>query len=58
MYARDIAKRIDAELPKYFITLPRKPYGVVPVPAAIAPNYTWWKVFWVLEAKLQQVFIG
>ena len=40
MYARDIAKRIDAELPKYFITLPRKPYGVVPVPAAIAPNYT------------------
>ena len=40
MYARDIAKRIDAELPKYFITLPRKPYGVVPVPEAIAPNYT------------------
>ena len=40
MFARDIAKRIDAELPKYFITLPRKPYGVVPVPAAIAPNYT------------------
>lgn len=40
MYARDISKRIDAELPKYFKTLPRKPYGVVPVPAAIAPNYT------------------
>lgn len=40
MFARDIAKRIDAELPKFFITLPRKPYGVVPVPAAIAPNYT------------------
>ena len=40
MYARDIAKRIDAELPKYFKTLPRKPYGVVPVPSAIAPNYT------------------
>ena len=40
MFARDIAKRIDAELPKYFITLPRKPYGVVAVPAAIAPNYT------------------
>ncbi|MFN0727993.1 DUF885 domain-containing protein [Polaribacter gochangensis] len=40
MFARDISKRIDAELPKYFITLPRKPYGVVPVPAAIAPNYT------------------
>lgn len=40
MFARDIAKRIDAELPKYFLTLPRKPYGVVPVPAALAPNYT------------------
>lgn len=40
MFARDIAKRIDAELPKYFKTLPRKPYGVVPVPADLAPNYT------------------
>lgn len=40
MFARDISKRIDAELPKFFKTLPRKPYGVVPVPAAIAPNYT------------------
>ncbi len=40
MFARDISKRIDAELPKYFKTLPRKPYGVVPVPAALAPNYT------------------
>jgi len=40
MFARDISKRIDAELPKYFITLPRKPYGVVPVPADLAPNYT------------------
>ena len=40
MFARDIAKRADAELPRFFKTLPRKPYGVVPVPAAIAPNYT------------------
>lgn len=40
MFARDISKRIDAELPKYFKTLPRKPYGVVPVPEALAPNYT------------------
>lgn len=40
MFARDIAKRIDGELPKFFKTLPRKPYGVVPVPAEIAPNYT------------------
>ena len=40
MNARDIAKRIDAELPKYFSTLPRRPYGVVKVPDAIAPKYT------------------
>ncbi|MEL4306866.1 DUF885 domain-containing protein [Joostella sp. CR20] len=38
--ARDIAKRIDAELPKFFKTLPRKPYGVIKVPDAIAPKYT------------------
>ncbi len=38
--ARDIAKRIDAELPKFFITLPRRPYGVKKVPDAIAPKYT------------------
>ena len=38
--ARDIAKRIDAELPKYFKTLPRRPYGVIKVPDAIAPKYT------------------
>lgn len=40
MFARDVSKRIDAQLPKYFKTLPAKPYGVVPVPAALAPNYT------------------
>ena len=40
MRARDIAKRIDAELPKYFKTLPRRPYGVIKVPDAIAPKYT------------------
>ena len=38
--ARDIAKRIDAQLPKFFKTLPRQPYGVAPVPDAIAPKYT------------------
>ncbi|WP_410504173.1 DUF885 domain-containing protein [Maribacter sp. MJ134] len=40
MHARDIAKRIDAELPKFFKTLPRRPYGVIKVPDAIAPKYT------------------
>lgn len=38
--ARNIAKKIDAQLPRYFNTLPRKPYGVAPVPDAIAPKYT------------------
>ena len=38
--ARNIAKKVDAQLPKFFITLPRKPYGVAPVPAVIAPKYT------------------
>lgn len=40
MFARDIAKRIDARLPAFFTKLPRKPYGVAEVPAAIAPKYT------------------
>lgn len=40
MQARDMAKRADAQLPRFFKTLPRKPYGVAPVPDAIAPKYT------------------
>jgi len=40
MIARDMAKRVDAQLPRFFKTLPRKPYGVAPVPDAIAPKYT------------------
>tara|TARA_B110000238_G_scaffold23455_1_gene22783 strand:- start:452 stop:2188 length:1737 start_codon:yes stop_codon:yes gene_type:complete len=40
MIARDMAKRADAQLPKFFKKLPRKPYGVAPVPDAIAPKYT------------------
>jgi uncharacterized protein (DUF885 family) len=67
MTARDIAKRIDGELPKYFGKLPRLPYGVAPVPAAIAPYYTtgrysgapadgktagfYWVNTWKLEAR-------
>ena len=39
-HARNIAKKIDEQLPRYFKTLPRKPYGVAPVPDAIAPKYT------------------
>lgn len=38
--ARDIAKRIDAHLPAFFNTLPRRPYGVKKVPDALAPVYT------------------
>ncbi|MDN3595473.1 DUF885 domain-containing protein [Zunongwangia endophytica] len=37
---RNITKKIDAQLPRFFKVLPRKPYGVAPVPSAIAPKYT------------------
>ncbi|MBB3167435.1 DUF885 domain-containing protein [Simiduia aestuariiviva] len=35
-----IAKRADYKLPAFFNRLPRMPYGIVPVPEEIAPNYT------------------
>ena len=35
-----IAKKMDAQLPKFFKVLPRTPYGVAPVPEHIAPKYT------------------
>jgi uncharacterized protein (DUF885 family) len=35
-----IAKKMDAQLPKLFKKLPRTPYGVIAVPANIAPKYT------------------
>ncbi|MBI2969396.1 MAG: DUF885 domain-containing protein [Gammaproteobacteria bacterium] len=37
---RDIAKRADAELPKLFGTLPRTPYGVIPIPDYAAQSQT------------------
>lgn len=46
MRARDMAKRADAQLPRFFKTLPRTPYGVAPVPDAIAPKYTGGRYIW------------
>lgn len=40
MRASFIAKKMDAQLPALFKTLPRLPYGVAPVPDHLAPKYT------------------
>ena len=37
---RDIAKRIDPELPKLFGVLPRLPYGITTIPSYAAPSQT------------------
>jgi uncharacterized protein (DUF885 family) len=39
-HASYYAKKIDGRLPMLFGHLPRQPYGVAPVPEAIAPFYT------------------
>ncbi|MEE8119282.1 MAG: DUF885 domain-containing protein [Gammaproteobacteria bacterium] len=40
MRAAYIAKKMDLKLPSLFKTLPRQPYGVVPVPDDLAPTFT------------------
>ena len=40
MRAAYIAKKMDRKLPSLFKTLPRQPYGVVPVPDDLAPTFT------------------
>ena len=40
MRASYLAKKMDAQLPALFKTLPRMPYGVAPVPDHLAPKYT------------------
>ncbi len=39
-YAAWITREIDGHMPDYFGRIPRTPYTVTPVPAALAPNYT------------------
>ncbi len=40
MHAARIAKLADDAMPAFFGHLPRLPYGIRPVPEAMAPNYT------------------
>jgi len=35
-----LAKKIDGRMPEFFQTLPRLPYGIIPVPKEIQENYT------------------
>ncbi|WP_018691298.1 DUF885 domain-containing protein [Algicola sagamiensis] len=60
-----LAKKMDASLPKFFKNLPRRPYGVAPVPDEIAPSYTTGRYippsrndqpgyYWVNTSKLKE----
>ena len=40
MRYRSFCKRVDGQMPNFFKTLPRKPYGVEPIPDYIAPATT------------------
>jgi uncharacterized protein (DUF885 family) len=57
-HAAWLAKRADDQMPRFFRNLPRLPYGVRPVPASIAPNYTTGR-YWDgnLEAGLAGAFM-
>jgi uncharacterized protein (DUF885 family) len=57
-HAAWLAKRADDQMPRFFRKLPRLPYGVRPVPASIAPNYTTGR-YWDgnLEAGLAGAFM-
>jgi uncharacterized protein (DUF885 family) len=53
MAASYLAKKADDAMPAFFHHLPRLSYGVRPVPAAIAPNYTTGR-YWPGDAESGQ----
>ncbi len=53
MVASYLSKKADDAMPAFFNNLPRLPYGVRPVPAAIAPNYTTAR-YWPGDAETGQ----
>jgi len=53
MVAAYLSKKADDAMPRFFHHLPRLSYGVRPVPAAIAPNYTTGR-YWPGDAETGQ----